>query len=535
MTCLLLILPSNNPYICYQYNTDMSKVGSQHLFQLIKSLSKSEKRYFKIYSSKHVLGEGNKYIELFNRIDAQKEYNEKEIKSFTHLAALKKRLYESILKSLVVYHSEKSAYARIKNQLRFIKIVFDKGLYLQALRIIEKTKKLTRQYDDFLSYAELLLWETHVMRSSGYKGVTEDKINAVFREICDSLDKYRNAQQYRMLAILFSIRVMKHGAIRKTEDIKRFRDIMVHPLMKSDSNALSAEAKNYYYFCRGAYFFIQNDFRKASVYINKALQVYEKKPRLKDEDLKQYLGSLQNKAICLFYLGEDIKIFSFIEKIKQEFVIGHKENIPENLRTRAFYFAGCVVMLVYSRQGDFEKGMKILTKWEEDIRNYRIQPLDKEYEWLYYFAANKVCFGAGKFSDASRFLNKIIQETEGGLRGDLHCIARIISLVVHYEMGDQDLIEYMVKWTYRYLSKRNRLYKFETIVLNFISKKLHKIDTKEKKKIAFTELRKELVALSKDPIERKPLDDFEFVEWLESKIEQRPFAEVVREKANRNR
>lgn len=508
----------------------MSKVGSDHIFQLIKSLSKSEKRHFKVYSSKHVLGDGNKYVELFDLIDAQKEYNEKELKSFKHLAALKKRLYEAVLKSLIVYHSEKSVYAKIKNQLRVVKIVFDKGLYAHALRIIEKTKKLTQKHDDFLSYVELLLWETNVMRSMGYKGTTEEKMNAIYREIYDSLNKYQNAKKYRLLANLFSMRVMKYGVIRKISDLKKFQSIMNHSLMKSDSKALSDEAKNYYHFCQGSYYFLQSDFQTASSYINKALQIYEKNPQLRNEDLKQYLGSLQNKVICLFYLKKYTDVLSLAEKIKEEFVISSKETVSENLRTRAFYFTGCVTLLVYSKQGEFEKGMITLTKWQQDIHNYHIQPLDKEYEWLYYFAANKVCFGSGKFSEANRFLNKIIQETEGDLRHDLHCIARIISLVVHYEMGNHDLLQYMVKWTYRYLLKRNRLYKFETIVLDFISKTLRKIDTKEKKKDAFVSLKNQLIKLIQNPFEQKPLEDFEFIEWLESKIENKPFAEIVKRK-----
>ena len=48
---------------------------------------------------------------------------------------------------------------------------------------------------------------------------------------------------------------------------------------------------------------------------------------------------------------------------------------------------------------------------------------------------------------------------------------------------------------------------------------------------AFRDLKAELEEIFKNPFENKALDLFDFISWLESKIENRAFAEVVREKA----
>ena len=52
---------------------------SDHLFKLIKSLSKSEKGYFKKYANFHVRNDQNNYTRIFDAIDLQKEYDEKKI------------------------------------------------------------------------------------------------------------------------------------------------------------------------------------------------------------------------------------------------------------------------------------------------------------------------------------------------------------------------------------------------------------------------------------------------------------------------
>ena len=61
------------------------------IHELIKSLTKSEKRYFKLMSSRHTIGEENNYIVLFDFIEKQEEYDEDVLfKTFKGQAFLNK-------------------------------------------------------------------------------------------------------------------------------------------------------------------------------------------------------------------------------------------------------------------------------------------------------------------------------------------------------------------------------------------------------------------------------------------------------------
>src|SRR5574343_228621 len=108
---------------------------SDELFLLIKSLKQTEKRYFKIYASKHVIGDKNNYVRLFEVIDKQNEFDEEKIKKvFTgsnfikQLHVAKNYLYKLILKSLRNYHSEISPDAELKNMLMDVEILYEKAL-----------------------------------------------------------------------------------------------------------------------------------------------------------------------------------------------------------------------------------------------------------------------------------------------------------------------------------------------------------------------------------------------------------------------
>ena len=112
----------------------MSKIANSELYELIGSMSKSEKRHFKIYASRHVIGSENKYVKLFDAISSLKAYDEKELLKkeawIRQLPLLKTRLHSAVLRSLDQFHS--SVDAEIRKLLHQAEIVYEKALYEQS-------------------------------------------------------------------------------------------------------------------------------------------------------------------------------------------------------------------------------------------------------------------------------------------------------------------------------------------------------------------------------------------------------------------
>ncbi|MFT7451938.1 MAG: hypothetical protein ACI9VN_002666, partial [Patescibacteria group bacterium] len=67
---------------------------SQSLFQLIKSLTKAEKRNFKLYAKRNHSGDSLKFIDLFDIMDKQSEVDETSI--FKKLKGLSKPQYANL-------------------------------------------------------------------------------------------------------------------------------------------------------------------------------------------------------------------------------------------------------------------------------------------------------------------------------------------------------------------------------------------------------------------------------------------------------
>ena len=510
----------------------MSKVASASLFELVRSLSQTEKRYFKLHLLKQVKGDSRLYARLFDSIDRQKTYDESKLSSFPHLAVMKVRLEEHLMWSLRNFHSSKSITEKLRHDIRSVELLFQKRLFEHAKKQIARSKKTAEHYEEFLSLFQLIKWELRIINAQAFSSVSEDELKKIYGQAEDCLEKIKNAHQYALLSDSVYLRMRKSGFFRNQADFKKFAQMLKQPLLRSEEKALSLEAKYYFHSTLIGFAELQSKYHDAHEHNLEILQLLEKNPQHIEKDPYKYLSMQQNLVVWQYQLKEYDQALVSLEKLKQ-FIIQQRTSISENLFSRIFFYINTVSMLVYARQGEYEAGVKALPVFRKEFEKYRIHPLNKETEWMFGDAVAAVHFGSGNFSEAIRWYNKIINDKEGDVRNDMQALTRIMSLIAHYELGNQDLLRYMVKWTYRYLIKRNRLYTFETIILNFIGKKSLHMNTRKETIAAFTELKTDLEKLLPDKFQRRPLDDFEYISWLQSKIESRPLAKIVAEKAGR--
>src|SRR5512138_2530383 len=128
----------------------MSNRSTDSLFQLIKSLEKSEKRNFKLYVKRNSSSDDLKIITVFDALDKMKEYDEtqllqknKSIKK-SQLSNIKAHLYKQLLSSLRLIKDENNIDIQLHEQMDFARILYNKGLYLQSLKLLDRMKETAR-------------------------------------------------------------------------------------------------------------------------------------------------------------------------------------------------------------------------------------------------------------------------------------------------------------------------------------------------------------------------------------------------------
>lgn len=492
------------------------------LFELIKSMSKSEKRYFKLMSSFH---EGEKgYIKLFDIIEAQKKYNEEAIEKklnsepyINHLSVVKNRLYHGILSSLELF--KKNETAELRSALNKIEILFNKELYKQAEKLLKKTKALAEEREEFLILLDVYRWETRIIRASSYKGENDESINNLYNNERIIAEKYIHICDYNKLTSQYFIHKQLAGNVRTKEGRKKLQSFADSIFLKDESLADSVESKAFYYALNASIHFNNKNYTQAYNYGNKLVLLLESKLNITGTSQGSYVHALHNLLIYQFHLNKIKELDQTLHKLR---TFNAESKTIEML---CFFFASVIDMEVCNHIADFPRADKTIKQIEKYLDDNRGEFPNKRVLLLYFLIASNL-FIRGDYKKSLRWTNKILNEFNEGVRADIYNFMRLFNLLIHFELGNFDLVEYQLSSTYKALNKQNSLYKLEAIIMEFMRESVKK----ELQKKDFTQLKEKLQSLSENEEEKSGLGYFDFIAWTESKIKNVSLAKVIKEK-----
>ncbi len=317
----------------------------------------------------------------------------------------------------------------------------------------------------------------------------------------------------------------QHGIPRHSETIREIKKLGANPLLKNSKHAISFEALHTFYHFQNIYYTMHQDYRKANSFGVKKLELFSEHPEKIKSYTNLYLGDLNDALISAMMLEDYNQMEIYVEKLHA------LEKIITSERGKAIlFFYSYHELNFYTQTGQFQKAVKRIETLEEQFPLYENKITPAKRAVLYTLFAVSF-FGNGNYKKSIFYLNKIRNENMGGVRTDIESFAHLLYLLAHFEKGsDKEFLKSLVRSVYHFLLKRNRLYKFEESIINFIRKKLSKVHSNKELFQAFTSLKTELEKILKDPFERGGIQDFDFISWLESKIENKPFGEIVRRK-----
>jgi len=497
------------------------------LFKLIRSLTSSEKRHFSLYAARHTIGKENNSLRMFKKLQALQKYNEKEFLAqnkkegfVKHYGFNKHFLYKLILRSLHSFHSGKTAESELRDQLHHIDILTEKGLLAQARALLKMARKKAGMYQLHTLNLELMNREMWLNREEAFAGKSLGDIKKHAADYQEELKKLGAQMELETLTARAALEASKGGLVRNK---KTFAEL--YKLQKS--RALKNVPQGFYpawhfYSAKVGLHYLTLQTKKAFRENEALLQLMEVSPHMIRENPRYYLLSLNNRMVLLSIFRRYEEMLATAKKM---------EAVPvrsQTLRNRKFNTSNTLILQMYVKTGNFEKGLTFLRSANSLLASGQVQFLNLQFEITHYLGAANLHFGMQDFALANRSLGQIVDRSDLILRSDILCFSVIMRMIVQYEMQKQDLLEYSVRSAYRFLYKRQRLYKFEGIILDFIRKRSPYLDSHKKVVEAFKELLKKLVPLTRDPYEKNAFAYFDIISWLESKIQNRPFGEVVR-------
>lgn len=490
----------------------MPRQSSTDLFELIRSLTPSEKRSFRMQSEK----EGSPlYLRLYTAIEKQVSYNEdrvlESVKGLrpSQLSNLKAYLYDIILRHLCELRTSKEEKTWMYNALSQADVLYDKGLYTQCNELLKKLEKLCREKDSPLLLLAVIEREINLVKKNGSQWHLLEEKYAEKKEIVAYISR---TDSYRYVRDIIGTFVSHAGTVRNDEDRKRFRSF--RSLLPEEREISSDNERKIYHNVMYRYHFAMCEHEDAYLHIKNLVEIHNHSP---EKSLFNYLLYLANQAELCILLGKYEEAQKVLEAIRSTKAASPREA----LRITEYYYNYSISLS--NATGNFNRSVALANE-------FRVSPgMDAITGLSIAFYTATAFFCMGDLHNALRQVNTVINHPKTPALWHLQCLTRVLNLLVHYELGNDSLLAGNLRSTYRYLMQKGFLDPFEEVILEFVRKFCRHAEPGDEKKLLKEMYHKLWLVLKQERGHRFNHSHYHITLALRSRLEKRPVTDLLDE------
>ncbi len=450
-----------------------------NLLHLIKTLSASEKRYFKLFCKTQT--EGKRYLNLFNALEKTAIYDAKLIaeKLKTTPAALandKEYLQEVLFRNLRLFHENSSLETKLQNDFMNMHLLHQKGLVqyaeILAKKLLEKAVK---------NELYLIAANTTRILSFIYKDLRQfDKVKAI------------NLQEMELLETVTEYSAMIHLRDRLMEPVftrqgfSGVTDIEEHELFNKDESKIKSnrarlcqnELKIFYYQ------YVKPDIQKALKYSVNQFKLFQKTPSLKNIIPSAYFN-IQAKLSMLHYeTGKNKEAFFYVNHLLSA-TEKNEANLSEKIITYQSNYAKSLKMTLLTLTHQFKEAA-VFGKQIYNMKD-KLSP-DEKSTLLFDYAL--ALFHTNNYDNCHEQLQELISLNTKE-RIDIQLNARLLFIMLQFQLKNYSIVAYQVK-NMRAWKKRTKANADGADAFLSWLDKLGKSDAKNKIAETFAAFREEL-------------------------------------------
>ena len=508
----------------------MTKSKSNNLHTLVKSLTSPEKVYLKRFAFSESKGDESLYVRLFTLMEKQEQYDEQQIlkgesrikKKSIH--NIQQYLYELILTTLGNFYATKTEEVQLQGLLQKAKLLFSKGLFGHCKKIILKAKGIAYEYEKLNLLLEILELQLLIANKEMDPNAYEMQTEAIFAEQLEVQRKIQLNIKYNAFRIKLFIYASKYNLIRNEAERKKIKSFFETHQPGDESELSYLALYNYYSGCY-LYYRLNKAYDNVNTFAEKIIQLTNARPKIRNADPTRYIINTANLIVAQEVAG------NFADAKKTLVKLRHVEKeIPSiadsiNLKALLFYCYHTALIDVYCKSGDLETVNQQLPEFEKNLKKH--EPVLSKTQLLVLYDRVADFYWLNKnYRKVLEWTNRILNEPTEGLLFDAYAKLRVVSLIVHYELGNGPSLDFFIKSTFRFRNKKYKLSATEELLLKYIKKFIDCKSGKELKQL-YTELKNKLEALKDDSYEQDVFGGFNLHTWLKSKIENVDYKDVL--------
>ncbi|WP_116127648.1 hypothetical protein [Lewinella sp. IMCC34183] len=426
------------------------------LLELINSLDSSEKRFFTRYTNQTGSGEEDKFYRLFRYLSEGGSLEDRPaiaarvgVTRAGQLVNLQRHLYARLLDALRLQHRRRDTGIQVREQIDFANLLYDRGLYLHALKVLTRAKELAIAYHLDLHHLLIIDFEKtiesrHITRSSSGRMTSLTSESRRRQEVMDSTVRQSNLQ------LVLQRHFIQHGHVGNPAEARNFYQLYHHHFSDPVPERATFQERILGHQCRFWYHYNQLQLAEAREHTAAWVGQYARRRDLRERDVNLYIKGI-DRSLLIAFLREDAADHRQLHEHLLE-LIARSERTQQ--QRNSHLMADLVLLRAEMNQCLLEPhrtcGPAALDRFSRRVA--AVQGVDRHKQMVLRYKLAVLSTLAGDHAGALDHLQPILEERKP-LRYDLIVYARLLQLTCHHRLGHREFVGYGLNNLARYLGR----------------------------------------------------------------------------------
>lgn len=486
---------------------------------LVNSLSKSEKRSFRLFTKKQT--GAREYLDLFDLIDKNKLGDRKSLQekfeklhpgsSMDNAARyLLRVLTDCLIQSNV---KEDSLFQLLYGLLR-VNILKERNLPEEGYRELKKLQHIAHTTQEQLIQYLLSRYELDHFAKLNFQGLTETNLIEIQMKSRSVLRDIRNTHEHYSLHELLKHRLIHDGKTLSDDKMKQLSDLLLSEMSIVNARVKdNLESQKLHLLFQSFFFTNTGDYKSALKTFFELNRLFEKNMHVLHNPPWGYFSSLDGILDSLRAIGYYGEMDFYIKKLNQLDNSSCTEYYRFTIRSTVMIYQ----LTLYIGTNDFKGAIRYISEQGPNLlkASYSIVDDEKQNELLFYFAL--AYFRTGNFKKAQKYIAEILLVRKINFQSLIYKATRLLSVLIHYEEKDLEYLDYEIRSYKRSFKGGQKPLQTETLIFKTI--KLNPdFNHLKKNEIAWTNIAPSVQIIKKDKYEMQLLKYFDFTDWIKSKF-----------------
>lgn len=418
-----------------------SRKRDDSLHALVRSMSQQERRYYARFAQQHAHTGGSIYLRIFQQLAQMAVYDEAALLSDlqdalpqAQFSALKYQLQAHVLRALRQYHQDGDVDTLLLNALQELAILYDKGLWRTFDRVLHRARRLGQQHERWAALLHLLDWERNSLLLSPSPAQDLQGLRAEEQRLTQMLD-----QENALKNLHTRIRLL--AKLRGTPTASPHDDLgqVLHTLQEvAPEPPTAVVAAACYHNVLGIAALLESRHVDAFHHLDRVRHLWFSHASMIGLHRDLFRTSLTNFLNASLFLGKMEVYLEVEEALQRLHGISSSDRLQlDDLRhyNRLRY---CL------NRGLLAEGRQLLPAIEAWLQQ-NAQHLDPARVMHFLHNVQLLHFFGGDFKLALRQTRLLQQQGHSHLRADILEFSYLMELLLLFQTGDLQLLEYRLR------------------------------------------------------------------------------------------